>query len=344
MAFRTNKTPVLQTKSASGAVATFNTALAMPLPSCNIAVNAWQEGSGEPNPIDNIRPIHGFSEVNPTRAGKNLFDKNAVTYGKWIDDATGEIVDISNRYCVSDYIPIKQGEIIYIPRKSTGRNGYFDKNKNALGYFNAQERAVTMAHSGYLVISIDTNNADIDDLQVEAGSTATAYEPYVTPTIYPIQFGQEVYGAEVDAVNGVAHVTHRLEEYDLTDALSATDLGTYTRYLFALSNILISSDTELCNYAPRAVDYMKQTTHFYCGGSSNNRFYLFLDNSITQLSNIQVRYKLAEPFDIQLTPTQIETLIGNNTIFADTGDIDLTYKDFDIAKRGNFREVFKLPS
>ena len=40
MAFRTNKTPVLQEKSASGSVATFNTALAMPLASCNIAVNA----------------------------------------------------------------------------------------------------------------------------------------------------------------------------------------------------------------------------------------------------------------------------------------------------------------
>ena len=55
-------------------------------------------------------------------------------------------------------------------------------------------------------------------------------------------------------------------------------------------------------------------------------------------------YKLAEPFDIQLTPTQIETLIGDNNIFADTGDIDLTYKDLDIAKIGNFREVFRLPS
>lgn len=59
---------------------------------------------------------------------------------------------------------------------------------------------------------------------------------------------------------------------------------------------------------------------------------------------VQIVYPLAEPFDIQLTPTQIETIIGNNTIFADTGDIDLTYKDLDIAKRGNFREVFKLPS
>lgn len=59
MAFRTNKTPVLQTKSASGSVATFNTALAMPLVSCNIAVTATQSGSGTPSP-DNVRPISGY--------------------------------------------------------------------------------------------------------------------------------------------------------------------------------------------------------------------------------------------------------------------------------------------
>ena len=46
-----------------------------------------------------------------------------------------------------------------------------------------------------------------------------------------------------------------------------------------------------------------------------------------------------------ITLQQIQTIAGKtNTIFADTGDIDLTYKDLDIAKRGNFREVFKLPS
>ena len=93
-------------------------------------------------------------------------------------------------------------------------------------------------------------------------------------------------------------------------------------------------------------------------GVNNNIIYLgkLIDNipEITDIStlktylsehNLVVKYPLATPFDIQLTPTQIETIAGKtNTIFADTGDIDLTYKDLDIAKRGNFREVFKLPS
>lgn len=43
-------------------------------------------------------------------------------------------------------------------------------------------------------------------------------------------------------------------------------------------------------------------------------------------------------------------MVGKNTFMCPvckaqiTGDVDLTYKDLDIAKRGSFREVFKLPS
>ena len=44
----------------------FNTSLALPLIACKVSISATQEGSGDPNPIDNIRNIHGFSEVNVT--------------------------------------------------------------------------------------------------------------------------------------------------------------------------------------------------------------------------------------------------------------------------------------
>ena len=240
MAFRTNKMPVLQEKSASGAVATFNTALAMPLSSCNIGVNAWQEGSGDPYP-SNVRPIHGFSEVNLT-----------------------------------------------------------------------------------------ANNV-----------------------IYPIQLGQEVYGAEVDVVNGVAHVDKGLLIFDGTED--------WAEYGSAGFQSALYNSLKLGNRQEGMANWLITTgTVNQFGlviGLNNKRFYAtHIKENISEVIDVtswkqylkeyplQVVYPLANPFDIQLTPTQIETLIGNNTIFADTGDVDLTYKDLDIAKRGNFREVFKLPS
>ena len=240
--FRTNKEPDLQEKSASGTVATFNTALAMPLASCNIAVNAWQEGSGDPSP-SNVRPIHGFSEVNVT-----------------------------------------------------------------------------------------SNNV-----------------------VHTIQLGEEVYGAEVDVVNGVAHVTHGLAEFDGSSDENWRFVQSSGAFYININDMAVVTAYE------GAANWLKTITNVgqlgILFGANNDSIYLgkLMNNipEITDIStlktylsehNLVVKYPLATPFDIQLTPTQIETLIGNNTIFADTGNVDLTYKDLDIAKRGNFREVFKLPS
>ena len=235
----------LQEKSASGSVASFNTALAMPLSSCNIGVNAWQEGSGDPSP-SNVRAIHGFSEVNVT-----------------------------------------------------------------------------------------ANNV-----------------------VHTIQLGQEVYGAEVDVVNGVATVKHEYRVYK-GDPSEPWTLGTasgMSRFNLAGVSDIKRASTVLCNYLKNDMSTIP-IINTIRQHPTNILAVVFFDTNLlsentlaawrTYLSehNLEVVFELETPFDVQLTPTQIETIAGKtNTIYADTGDIDLTYKDLDIAKRGNFREVFKLPS
>ena len=45
------------------------------------------------------------------------------------------------------------------------------------------------------------------------------------------------------------------------------------------------------------------------------------------MSGVQLCYELATPIEITLTPTQIDTLLGENNIWADTGDIEeLAYR------------------
>lgn len=358
MAFRTNKTPVLQEKTASGSVASFNTALAMPLASCNIAVNAWQEGSGDPSPVNN-RPIHGWTASNVTRAGKNLFDKTKIIQGKWLNLDTGAIETTSPVYCISDYIFLKAGVTYRIPDTATSRRWIYDLNKQPIQRVISNTTfTFTPSEDCYLLLTIYTVQVSIDTYQIEAGSTATEYEPYVTPTIYPIQLGQEVYGAEVDVVNGVATITHmiidlgsvawryyRYGSYDggYTTALAS---GTNSAKPYSFEEI----PNALCNKAipheDRGFDTCPYNTFTINSGSLVKikvEGVSTAEELQTALLGTMLVYELATSFDIQLTPTQIETLIGNNTIFADTGDVDLTFNDLDIAKRGSFREVFKLP-
>lgn len=42
-------------------------------------------------------------------------------------------------------------------------------------------------------------------------------------------------------------------------------------------------------------------------------------------NNVQLVYPLAAPIEVDLTPTEITTLLGTNNLWSDTGDIDLTY-------------------
>ena len=43
------------------------------------------------------------------------------------------------------------------------------------------------------------------------------------------------------------------------------------------------------------------------------------------MSGVDFVYELATPIEIQLTPTEVRTLLGNNNIFADTGNIEVKY-------------------
>ena len=249
MAFRTNKTPVLQEKSASGSVASFNTALAMPLKSCIVD---FEDGTG----IDSL----DFSAT-----GKNLFDKDAVTLGKWVTN-NNTILD-TPKGAYSSYIPIITN-IPYYFSHIPGIGAFYsiavyNEDKIFIETVSIQggedsSGTITFIQGSYIRVNVYRTYLDI--VQVELGDTATTYEPFGDTKTF--SFGKTIQ-------NGLLNV---------------------------LTGELTNNDT-------------------------------------------------TPPEVINLGGMNIETLQGvNNNIWADTGDIDLTYKDLDIAKRGNFREVFKLPS
>lgn len=46
----------------------------------------------------------------------------------------------------------------------------------------------------------------------------------------------------------------------------------------------------------------------------------------TAMSGQTLVYELATPQTIQLTPTEIQTLLGENNVWADSGDVEITYR------------------
>lgn len=242
----------LQEKSASGSVATFNTALAMPLVNGEFSIEAYQEGTGEPSPT-NVRAIHGYSSMtitaNDTPVTVNLGQD---VYGGTYNSVSGKKNDTQI--------------------KATLRGSMFDSWSAGISCLRGSVNAFT-------------------PWSKKEGGSAVLF-------------------------------SHGLPS-------SRTGINSVTNGFFC-------GDTTGGNQD--AIFVKLQGVTDLASGQA------YIEQQYENGTPLEIVYKIDTPIEIQLTPTQINTIIGNNNIFCDTGDTSLTFNDLDIAKRGNFREVFKLPS
>lgn len=171
--------------------------------------------------------------------------------------------------------------------------------------------------------------------------TADDFVPYEGES-YDIEFPSEagtVYGGILDVVSGV-----------LTVDMAKVDLGTLTwkynsvarhTYFFAtLANPKRSaSGTTKANLA--CDRYGNDTGNHVYANTTDKTIAIPADNDMamiydtaytdantfkTAMSGVQLVYELAAPFTYQLTPQEVRTLLGQNNIWADTGNVDVTYQ------------------
>lgn len=115
--------------------------------------------------------------------GKNLFDKSAITSGKYIS-SNGTVADYY-AYSLSDYIPINSNTRYSYQGISdySERGAFYDTNKQLISAFVestivANQYINTPSNAKYVRFTIINTNQDINKFQLELGSTATDYEPY----------------------------------------------------------------------------------------------------------------------------------------------------------------------
>ena len=146
-----------------------------------------------PNPTfpQPISVVTGTQEV--AVKGKNLFDKNSALKNKTF---TGQdVVSDSTGLYISDYIKVKPNTAYYVNQYCSVVLG-LDENKNSLGYIrNTSQAGSFTTSSGCEYVRVRLYNTSIDmetainNAQLEEGSTATSYEPYITPTTYQVHLG-----------------------------------------------------------------------------------------------------------------------------------------------------------
>lgn len=352
--------------TASGSIANFEMepGLNRNLKSCKIGFLPVQEGSGDPSPT-NIRPIIGWSGTTVNMAGKNLLNPvveklipfedasyNHYSLNNGVITTTGNalagfVVSVkpSTRYTFSF---TKQGnanleifayaEIPDKIRNSDQMIAY--QNQNSVDSFTIP------SDCNYIVcafVSTISSNV-ISEFQLELGSTISPYTEY-TGSFYSVTFpdGQTVYGGTLDAVSGMLMVDRAMVTFDGDEYWYTYSPSNYDSFCFVTNetNKKVKVQSSICN------GYTNVTDSWGAGG--NGKFGVFSDHSTLArwyftrpnatfekdvtawkawLSEnpLQVCYELTTPYEIQLDPISIQTLIGDNTIWSDAnGTIEVKY-------------------
>ena len=273
-------------------------------------------------PYSNICPISGHDQINVLGCGKNLC--------KWIDNKvinyqTGKI-GTNNGYKTTDYIPVKQGQKIYITSEQiTEEKWWYDKNKTP--YRSTSGVSVkTSPIDGFFAMSVE--NARVDGTMIEYGETASTYEPYTESNNKTIVLPDTVYGGELDLESGELRVEKEIcKVSDLTWSVQAN--SQYGKFKSSgLASKIYKTTTEaiaISEYYESRSDQgaILYNDQIYTNGSGEIKIRdgRYIDDAdatawVAACGNCKIVYRLADSaqYTLQLTPSQLYLLKNQNNL------------------------------
>lgn len=345
---------VISVKEASGSIVHIDDAIEYPALSLTATIIPKQSGSGTPSP-ENIRPISGWTEVEATVSGKNLFNISG-----WIDTfAEGQQVSFENdtmtvgttagNLYTKPFIFSETNTTITLSFASADvgetivpRFELLNESGSAVGSLTLSAGGGTITRDAVAVRMNWSSNYgfSVTKPQIELGTTATAYEPY-TATTHNTDLGRTVYGGTVDVVRGTLTVTRAIVDLGTLNWSKEVD-GVYsTRALVGqikeplttteVPNVLCSHYAS-ASYAQLWAQQLDDSiTVIWSASGVHGQLWVrdshFTDAAAfkTAMSGVQLCYELAEPQTYQLTPQTINTLAGVNNVWADSGNVYLKY-------------------
>lgn len=145
---------------------------------------------------------------------------------------------------------------------------------------------------------------------------------------YTVNLPQTVYGGTLDVTSGVLTIDHG---YMTVSGDSIVQRNTKTQYNFPCATNDANRGKWTMALGVPTCDRLVESQ--LSKGYSANYYTAILttedlDTAKTQLNGMQVVYPLNDNAKqtIQLTPTEVSTLLGDNNIYADAGEVNVVYR------------------
>lgn len=299
------KAPVI-VNTASGPIASFSDgAEDTPLKSCVVSFGPIQEGTGDPGP-ENIRPISGRTGLSAVRCGKNLLP--SLVDGTY--SGNGVTAEVEDGVCTFSGTTTASGNAFIIPLSEP----YIIPENAYMHYLNSVANA----------------------------SLAPHFEPTSNPAV---GFGPTC--SPVNRIFGMpnsAGITIERARFYISNGVTIS--GTFSPMICFTDSAIpyepYKGSTYAVNWEAEAGTVYGGTFDVVSGKLTVDRAYIasydgevlpstwisdrdvYADGT-TPTTGAQVVYKLAEPIEYQLAPQEIRTLIGENNIWSNDGDVSVEF-------------------
>lgn len=334
-------------------IATFSDGANLPMPSLKVSIEPIQSGSGDPSP-SNVRPISGWTESSVTRCGKNLYPHNGISIYDYAFSQQIAFSQMRNpifmkggqKYVLSlsDNITlfrmrafdkfqnlVTDASIVNAHNQGSGTGLVFYANGNFFGYNGAGANSITTfqpTEDIWFDMTVQTTSPS--QVMFEIGDIPSSYEPYNRhTTTIPFTDGDNpltVYGGSLDVTSGELVVNKLFTKGATAVRVGQTGSGvkyadTTNVYTGLVQNALTISDRYIQIDTSQSGEDGKFRAYNGEFTIYDNRF---TDTTTAQsyLNDVEFCYELATPITYQLTPTQVNSLLGSNNVWADTGDIE----------------------
>lgn len=281
---------VLPTDTASGSIASFSDGSDI-VPAESVVIG-----------IEPIQDLHGYDKPWPAGGGVNILDPSVKTlYGngdgaRWYE-VDGYTLKANTTYVFKYFIVSGESVRVYIRSKADG--SYLAEANGSVTYTPTEDTLVYFqAYRSGLV-------SDDNRFGLYTGTAESTWTPYTN--ICPISGWT---GADI-----VVSPTTSADDGTTYPISWQTEAGTvYGGTLDVVSGVLTVTHANIASYAGETLP-----STWICDRA-------VYAEGVTPPTGSQVVYELATPQTYNLTPTEVDLLLGTNNVWADTGDTEVTYK------------------